>query len=48
MQDVEHLYHHKGCRERYGKAGIEKIKEIGNRRKNMQEMVDLFMEIITK
>ena len=48
MQDVEHLYHHKGCRQRYGKAGIKKIQEIGDRKKNMKELTELFMEIITK
>jgi len=45
--DVEHLYQHPECRKRLGKAGREKIIEIGDRKKNMQEMIDLFMEIIS-
>ena len=47
IADVEHLYKHPGCRERLGKAGREKILEIGNRKKNMQIMIDLFMEMIS-
>jgi len=45
--DVEHLYKHPKCRERLGKAGREKIIEIGDRKKNMQVMVDLFMGMIS-
>ena len=45
--DVEHLYNHPGCRKRLGKAGREKILEIGNRKKNMEKMIDLFMEMIS-
>jgi glycosyltransferase involved in cell wall biosynthesis len=47
MQDVEHLYDHPGCRKRLGQEGRKKILEIGDRKKNMQKMVDLFMEIIS-
>ena len=41
LSDVDHLYNHEGCRERFGKAGREKILEIGSREKNMQELIDL-------
>jgi len=47
MNDVEHLYKHSECRKRLGKTGREKILEIGNRKKNMQIMIDLFMEKIS-
>ncbi len=45
--DVEHLYNHNECRERISKNAIESIKKIGDRKKNMQKMIDLFMEFIT-
>ena len=48
INDVEHLYSHPNCRKRLGTSGRQKIIEIGDRKKNMQEMIDLFMEIITK
>lgn len=47
IADVEHLYKHSGCRKRLGEAGREKILEIGNRKKNMQIMIDLFMGMIS-
>ena len=46
VSDVEHLYNHKECRLRLGKAAIKSIHNIGNRKKNMQIMIDLFMEFI--
>jgi len=45
--DVEHLYNHKDCRKRLGKSAIKSVYNIGDRRKNMQKMIDLFMGIIT-
>jgi glycosyltransferase involved in cell wall biosynthesis len=45
IQDVEYLYKHKETRLRLGKAGREKILEIGDRRKNMQNLIDLFERI---
>lgn len=45
--DVEHLYKHPKCRERLGKAGKEKISKIGDRKKNMQRMIDLFIGMIS-
>lgn len=47
MNDVEHLYKHSECRKRLGEASRKKILEIGNRKKNMQIMIDLFMEMIS-
>ena len=41
MREVDHLYNHKGCRKRLGKAGRERILEIGDRKKNMEKLVDL-------
>jgi glycosyltransferase involved in cell wall biosynthesis len=48
IRDVEHLYDHKICRKRLGKAGKKRIDEIGDRKKNMQIMVDFFMGIINE
>jgi len=45
--DIEHLYKHPNCRKRLGKTGREKIIEIGDRKKNMKHMIDLFMGIIS-
>jgi len=45
---VDSLCKNPHYRKRLGEAGRKKILEIGDRRKNMQEMIDLFMEIITK
>jgi glycosyltransferase involved in cell wall biosynthesis len=43
--DVEHLYNHPGCRRRLGSGGIEIIKKIGDRKKNMRLMVELFRSL---
>ncbi len=47
VNDVEHLYNHEDCRKRIGKSAIKSIRNIGDRKKNMQKMIDLFMEFIT-
>lgn len=39
--DVDHLYNHKSCRQRVGKNGRKKVLELGDRKKNMKELVDL-------
>ena len=44
---VELLVKDNKMRVKLGKKGREKILEIGNRKKNMQVMIDLFMEIIS-
>ena len=44
---VDNLCKNPHYRKRLGKAGREKIIEIGDRKKNMQKMIDLFMEIIS-
>jgi len=43
--DVEHLYKHPNCRKRLGKGGREKILEIGDRKKNMKELINLIGKI---
>lgn len=45
--DVDHLYNHEDCRKRMGKNGCKYISKIGDRKKNMQKMVDLFTEFIS-
>jgi glycosyltransferase involved in cell wall biosynthesis len=47
ISEVDNLYNQSECRKRLGKKGREKILEIGDRKKNMQSMIDLFMEIIS-
>jgi glycosyltransferase involved in cell wall biosynthesis len=41
IKDVEHLYSHAHCRERMGKKGRKTILKIGDRKKNMNEFIDL-------
>lgn len=41
LREVDHLYNHAGCRKRLGKAGRKQILKIGDRRKNMEKLVEL-------
>ena len=41
VSDVDHLYHHDECRKRFGKVGREKILELGDRKQNMEKLIEL-------
>jgi glycosyltransferase involved in cell wall biosynthesis len=41
ISDTDHLYNHPSCRKRVGTNGRQKILELGDRKQNMQKLIDL-------